>query len=197
VSGRRPLRVLGVDPGTRVVGWGVVETDGMRLVPVAFGAIRAPDDPDVARRLVAIAEDLRRIVAEHEPDEAAIEEAFHGRDARAALKVGEGRGAALVVLASAGLPVAGYANNVVKRAVSGAGRAPKERVQAMVTRLLGLAAPPRPFDAADALAVAICHHQRRGDPRRLGGEGGFAPRVAAAVAAARAEDLRRRGPRVP
>jgi crossover junction endodeoxyribonuclease RuvC len=145
----------------------------------------------MARRLAHIASGLRAVLAEHAPTEAAMEEAFHGRDPRAALRLGEARGAALVVLAEGGLEVAGYANNVVKRAVTGAGRADKERVAAMVSRLLGLREPPETLDATDALALALCHLQRRA----LGGLGGGgpSPRVEAAVRRAReTEALRRR-----
>jgi crossover junction endodeoxyribonuclease RuvC len=179
------LRILGVDPGTRVVGWGVLEARGNRLVVLGHGAIRAPASLPVADRLARLARELARLVAQHRPTEAAVEEAFHGRDARSALKIGEGRGAVLAVLATEGLRIAGYANNVVKKAVSGGGRAGKERVQAMVARILGLTRLPEPFDAADALAVAICHWQRRGAARTAPG---IAPRLAAAIAAAKSRD---------
>ena len=176
------IRVLGVDPGTRLVGWGVVEGSGGRFRAVAHGVIRADVRDHVALRLKALAAGLRKVVADYAPAEAAIEEVFHGKDARAAARIGEGRGAALVVLAEAGIPVTGYANNVVKKAVTGGGRAGKERVQAMIRRVLALADAPETFDAADALALAVCHHQRRGLPRT---SGGMSPRMAEAIRAAR------------
>jgi crossover junction endodeoxyribonuclease RuvC len=189
-----PLRILGLDPGTRVVGWGVIAAEAGRPRVLAYGALRAPARATVPERLASLAGALRDVVERLRPTEAAIEEVFFGRDVRAAVRIGEGRGAALVVLATAGVPTTGYTNNVVKRAVTGAGRAPKERVQTMVGRLLGLSPPPSPFDAADALALALCHFQRRGHdercaPARPAGRGRDAripPRLAAAIAAARA-----------
>lgn len=174
------LRVLGIDPGTHIVGFGVVEVDGPRFRAVAHGALRAPKGASIAIRLASLAGDLREVVAKYAPVEAALEEAFHGRDARAALAIGEARGAFTVVVADAGLPLRNYANNVVKKAVTGAGRASKEQVQAAVRRILGLAELPTPFDAADALAVAVCHLQRRSAPG-AGTRGRLSPRIAKAL----------------
>lgn len=206
----KPLRVLGIDPGTHVVGWGVVERDGSRLVALGFGVVRAPASASIDLRLLAIAKGLREIVKTHRPDEGAVEEAFYGRDVRAAIRLGEGRGAALVVLAEAGVPVSSYANNVVKRAVSGSGRAGKTRVQAMTKAVLGLASLEGPFDASDALALAICHHHagtlaglsqtasrgasRSGSRLATGSApaGKYAPRVEAAILAQRESDAKRR-----
>ncbi len=160
---RDPLRptVLGIDPGTHVCGWGVVSAQGPRLRAEGFGAIRARATAPVAERLATIAKGLREVVSRFAPTEAAIEEVFYGRDVRAAVRIGEGRGAALVVLAEAGIPVAGYANNVVKRSVTGGGRATKPRVQAMVRAILSLTEWKGPLDASDALALAVCHHHAR------------------------------------
>ncbi len=185
-----PLRVLGVDPGTRLMGWGIVDGQGSRYVAVAHGVLRVRADLPIAERLGALAAGLRRVIAEHLPHEAALEEVFYGKDVRAAVRIGEGRGAALVVLADAGVPVTGYANNVVKKAVSGGGRAPKERVLTMLTRILGLRESPETLDASDALAQALCHHQRRGIA--LGG-GGLSPRMAEAIAQARGQSPRQPG----
>ena len=172
--------MIGVDPGTRIVGYGVVETDGSRYRWIAHGVLRADAKRPIPERLAHLARGLSEVIAEHAPSDAAIEEAFHGRDASAALRIGEARGALVVALSTAGLSVTGYANNVVKRAVTGAGRASKDQVQAMVRRVLALDAAPSPFDAADALAVAICHLQRRGGPE--GGDAGeLPPRVAEAL----------------
>jgi crossover junction endodeoxyribonuclease RuvC len=176
-----PKRILGIDPGTRFLGWGVVAQEGPRGRALDYGVLRADPRQELPQRLVELARGLRSVIADHRPHEAAIEEAFHGRDARAALRLGEGRGAILLVLAEAGLSVTGYANNVVKRALTGAGRASKERVAAMVTRLLGLEAPPDRADASDALALALCHLQRGA----IGTEsGGIPPRLAEAIRAA-------------
>jgi crossover junction endodeoxyribonuclease RuvC len=175
------LCVLGVDPGTRLMGWGVVVGVGGRYEATGHGVLRAPAGP-IGARLHALATGLREVVARYGPGEAALEEVFFGRDASAAVRIGEGRGAALLVLAEAGVPVTGYANNVVKKAVTGGGRADKERVLAMLRRVLGLGDRPETLDASDALALALCHHQRRGI-RTAGG--GLPPRVVAAIARAR------------
>ena len=155
-------RILGVDPGTRNVGWGVIEVDGPRVTSVAYGTLRAKPTETLALRLLALGRGLREVIADHRPHEAAIEEAFYGRDVRSALRIGEARGALQLVLAESGLAVTGYSNNVVKKAVTGVGRAAKEQVQGMVRRILHLDGPVASADAADALAIALCHQQRRG-----------------------------------
>jgi crossover junction endodeoxyribonuclease RuvC len=186
-----PVRVLGIDPGTRVLGWGVVESRGRGFACLGHGVVRPRRQDPMPLRLAAIAVELRAIIARHAPAEAAMEEAFHGRDARAALRLGEGRGAILLVLAEAGLPVTGYANNVVKRAVTGAGRAAKEHVAAVVSRLLALDVPPATLDATDALALGLCHLQRGA---QAGLEAtGPSERVRQAVKRAREADRRPRG----
>jgi len=150
------MRILGIDPGTRVVGWGVVEQRGGTLRAVGYGALRARASDPVPERLRVLHEGLRALLATHRPDAVAVEEAFFGKSARAALALGEGRGSALVAAALAGVPVLQYPPATVKKAVSGQGHAAKERVGAMVRLLLGLPEVPSPPDAADALAVAIC-----------------------------------------
>ncbi len=185
------VRVLGIDPGTRFLGWGVVERRGRAFVALGHGVLAPHAKAPLATRLARIAAGLREVVREYAPTEAAIEEAFHGRDARAALKLGEARGAALVVVAEAGVEATGYANNVVKRAVAGAGRATKEQVQAMVVRLLGLRTAPEALDASDALALAICHLLGRGDAGR--GVDGPSARIREAIR--RAERAVRTKPR--
>jgi crossover junction endodeoxyribonuclease RuvC len=180
------LRILGLDPGTRLVGWGVVEAHGSRTVCIGHGVLRARASESIDRRLAALAAGLREVLAAHRPQEAAIEEAFYGRDARAAQRLGEGRGALLLTLADAGVPVSHYANNVVKKAVTGSGRATKDHVQAMLSRMLALGAEPATLDASDALAIALCHNQRRGLP---GEGGGVPPRLA--------EALRKAGGKLP
>lgn len=150
------MRVLGIDPGTRVVGWGVVERKGGAVRAVAWGALRAPASREVPERLRILHEGILALVVEHRPEAVAVEEAFFGKGARAALALGEGRGVALLAAALAGLPVRQYPPATVKKAVTGRGAAPKEQVGAMVRVILGLPTPPEPADAADALAVAIC-----------------------------------------
>lgn len=154
------MRVMGVDPGTREAGYGVVDAVGSRIVYVDCGALRAPKSTDVPVRLRAIFEGLERVIAEHRPDVVSIEQVFYGKNVASALRMGEGRGVALLAAALHDVPVHEYAPAVVKRAVAGSGRAGKEQIQEMVRILLGLREPPRPDHAADALAMAICHCNR-------------------------------------
>lgn len=139
-----------------MVGWGVVERRGSALRAVAFGALRADPREDLPDRLRVLHEGIRALVSRHRPEAVAVEEAFFGKGARAALALGEGRGAALLAAALAGVPVRQFPPATVKKAVTGRGGAAKEQVGAMVRLLLGLPAVPEPPDAADALAVAIC-----------------------------------------
>ena len=151
---------MGIDPGTRVVGYGVVETRGSLITPVAHGVIRAEMKGTYSERLRSIFEGLTRVMAEHRPDVVAIEEAFYGKSAQAALRMGEGRGVAIVSVALGDRPLFEYTPAEVKKSVVGNGRAHKSQIQEMVRVLLGLAEAPQPEDAADALAVAICHCNR-------------------------------------
>ncbi len=154
------IRVLGLDPGLRRTGWGVVAASGNALAFVAAGTVTAPLDGSLAARLAALHDGLRDVVARWRPDEAAVEETFVNRDARATLKLGQARGIALLVPALAGLAVAEYAPNTVKKAIVGAGHADKQQIRAMVRVLL----PRAEFDsddAADSLAIAICHAHHR------------------------------------
>lgn len=150
------MRVLGVDPGTARMGWGVVEgEEEPRLV--AYGTLTTAAGRPPSDRLYELFLALREVVACHQPDTAALEELFFARNVRTALAVGQARGAALVALAEAGLVVHEYSPLEVKMAVTGYGGAEKAQVQEMVRALLSLAEIPRPDDAADALAVALCH----------------------------------------
>jgi len=159
------VRILGIDPGLRHTGWGVIEAEGSRLAFVASGAVHTESGQTLAERLRALHEGLAAVIAAHSPDEAAVEETFVNRDPQSALKLGHARGIALVVPALAGLEVAEYAANLVKKTVVGAGHAEKAQIAMMVKVLL-----PRSdalsADAADALAVAICHAQHRGAKAR-------------------------------
>lgn len=152
------MRVLGVDPGTRRLGWGLVEKVGTRLQHVAHGVIAAGDTRPLADRLVTLELELSRIVAAHGPACASVEGLFFHKDAQAAAKLGHARGVVLLVCARAGLRIAEYPPARVKQVVTGSGRAEKPQVALMVKALLGLAAAP-PADAADALALAITHLQ--------------------------------------
>ena len=160
------IRILGLDPGLRRTGWGVIEIDGARLTHVAHGVIAPKDSLPFSERLLALFEGISAIVAEHVPHEAAVEETFMNNNAASALKLGHARAMALVAPARAGLPVAEYAATVVKKSVVGTGAADKTQVAFMIARLLPKAGPAS-ADAADALAVAIAHaHARKA--RKLG-----------------------------
>lgn len=151
------MRVLGIDPGSRRTGFAVIEREGSSLRTIAHGTITLGDGA-MPGRLERLYQALREIVAAHAPATVAVEGIFHAKNAGSALKLGHARGVALLVAALHGLEVFEYAPSVVKRAVTSSGRAEKGQVQRMVCLLLGLAETPEP-DAADALAVAICHAQ--------------------------------------
>jgi crossover junction endodeoxyribonuclease RuvC len=155
-----PIRILGIDPGLRRTGWGVVEVDGNRLSFVACGSVATDDKAALAVRLVTIHDGLVRVVADFRPDEAAAEATFVNRDASATLKLGQARGVALLVPAKAGVPVAEYAPNLVKKTIVGAGHGDKGQIRMMIGVLLPKAVPDSE-DAADALAVAVTHAHHR------------------------------------
>ncbi|MGE3244841.1 MAG: crossover junction endodeoxyribonuclease RuvC [Beijerinckiaceae bacterium] len=156
-----PIRIIGIDPGLRNCGWGIVESDGSRLTFVACGTIHSNAKLDLGSRLRQLHDGLSAVIHAHMPEEAAVEETFVNRDPQSALKLGQARGIAMVVPSLAGLPVAEYAANVIKKTVVGAGHAQKQQVAMMIGILLPKAGP-QSADAADALAVAICHAQHRG-----------------------------------
>lgn len=153
------MRVLGIDPGTRVCGYGVIDADGPRIRPVRSGTVRSKSSV-LARRLKVLYDGLIEVIEESDPDVAAVEGAFYGTNARTAIKIGEGRGMVLLAVTTCGLEVHEYAPAMVKKAVAGTGRAQKSQVQKMVARILGLNDLPTPHDASDALAIAICHCHR-------------------------------------
>jgi crossover junction endodeoxyribonuclease RuvC len=161
------VRIIGLDPGLRHAGWGVIETAGNALSHVADGVVEANPDLPMAERLLFIHAALTRIIEEFKPDEAAIEETFVSKDARATLKLGQARGVAILVPAAAGIRLAEYAPNQIKKSVVGVGHAEKEQIRHMVNVLLPKARPTSP-DAADALAIAICHAHHRTSWLRLG-----------------------------
>jgi crossover junction endodeoxyribonuclease RuvC len=152
------MRVLGIDCGTEFTGYGVVELcDHSKLVCVTCGAIRLSPRESLAARLGAIFNHLSAVIAEHQPDRVAIEDVFYAANVKSALKLGQVRGVAMLAASLAGIQVAEYSPLTIKSAVVGYGRAEKQQVQHMVTRLLHLDEVPKSPDAADALAIAICH----------------------------------------
>ncbi|MEZ5891274.1 MAG: crossover junction endodeoxyribonuclease RuvC [Xanthobacteraceae bacterium] len=166
----RPIRILGIDPGLRRTGWGVVDIDGTRLTFVASGSVATDDRAAIGERLVAIHAGLCGVIADYRPAESAVEATFVNKDAVATLKLGQARGVALLVPAQAGLVVAEYAPNLVKKAIVGAGHCEKTQIRMMVGVLLPKA-DPASEDAADALAVAICHAHHRQSRIVLAGVG--------------------------
>ena len=137
----RPIRILGIDPGLRRTGWGVVVIEGNRLGYLACGSLATDDKASLAERLVTLHDGLRKVVADHTPDEAAVEATFVSKDASATLKLGQARGIALLVPAIAGLPVAEYAPNLVKKTIVGAGHGEKAQIRMMIGVLLPKATP--------------------------------------------------------
>lgn len=150
------MRVLGIDPGTAITGYAVVEETQGSLRLVTIGVIRTPAKTPLASRLQQIYTGLREVVAAHHPEASAVEELFFSRNARTAMAVGHARGVTLLALADAGLAIAEYTPMQIKQAVTGYGNAGKQQVQEMVRMLLKLQVTPQPDDAADAAAVAIC-----------------------------------------
>ncbi|TVR96714.1 MAG: crossover junction endodeoxyribonuclease RuvC [Rhodospirillales bacterium] len=162
------MRIIGLDPGLRATGWGVIETGPGRLSHVADGVLLTDAARSLPERLVQIAEELTVLIRTYAPGEAAVEETFVNRNAISTLKLGQARGIALLVPAQAGIPVTEYLPNLVKKTVVGTGHAAKEQVQMMVRRLLP-GCLPSGADAADALAVAICHAHHRATAMRIPG----------------------------
>jgi len=160
------IRILGLDPGLRRTGWGVISVEGSRLVHVAHGVIAPPDTLPLAERLLILFEAIGEIIVLHAPHEAAVEETFMTANGASTLKLGHARAAVMIAPARAGLLVAEYAAKVVKKAVVGTGGADKGQVAFMIARLLPAAGAPT-ADAADALAVAIAHAHARTVQRRM------------------------------
>src|SRR6267143_6742798 len=154
------IRILGIDPGLRRTGWGVIDVEGNRLIYVACGSVASDDKAPLAERLCAIHDGLMRVVDDFRPAEAAVEATFVNKDAAATLKLGQARGVAVLAPAIAGLPVAEYAPNLVKKTIVGAGHSEKVQIRMMVKVLLPKA-DPQSDDAADALAIAVCHAHHR------------------------------------
>ena len=157
---RQPVRILGIDPGLRRTGWGIIESDGNRLIFVGCGSVEPPNSLSLAERLLAIHEGLAAVLGQYKPAEAAVEQTFVNKDGVATLKLGQARGVAMLAPAMFGITVAEYAPNQVKKTVVGAGHADKNQIAVMLKILLPKAEPKSP-DAADALAIAITHAHHR------------------------------------
>lgn len=154
------MKVFGIDPGSARTGYGCVQSDGSRHRMIVCGAITIPASHSFPEKLKIIHAELAILIARHRPDCVAIENLFHAVNARSALKLGHARGVAMLAAVEAGVPIVEYTPAEVKQSVVGYGRAEKRQVQSMVQLLLGLTEPPAPFDASDALAIAVCHLQR-------------------------------------
>jgi len=161
-----PIRIIGIDPGLRRTGWGIVDADGVRLTYVASGLVTSDGEIALAYRLRQLYRGLCGVIASFKPQEAAVEETFVNKDARATLKLGQARGMALLAPAQSGLAIAEYPPNVIKKTVTGTGHGEKRQIQAMISYLL----PRARFesaDEADALAIAICHASHRSSPQAI------------------------------
>jgi crossover junction endodeoxyribonuclease RuvC len=177
--------VFGIDPGSARTGYGCVQSDGSRHRLVVCGAISIPASRPFPEKLKVIHGELHALIGLHRPDIIAIESLFHAANARSALKLGHARGVAMLAAVEAGVPIVEYTPAEVKQSVVGYGRAEKGQVQAMVQLLLGLAEPPAPFDASDALAIAVCHLHRM-NLRGVPDQPADAPRPAARTTSWRA-----------
>ena len=149
--------ILGIDPGLATVGWGVIRAEGGKLKPVAYGTVRTPADMSTEKRLGSIYRDTGLLIEKYSPDAASVEELFFNTNITTGIRVAEARGVLLLCCSNYGIPVYEYTPLQAKQAVVGYGRAEKNQIISMVTRILSLPEPPKPDDAADALAIAICH----------------------------------------
>ena len=156
------MRIIGIDPGYAIMGWGILDLKGNKFSVVDYGSITTDAGVDAAKRLQHIYTELGAIIAKYEPEEAAIEELFFNNNAKTVILVGEARGIAVLACANAGLEISEYTPLQIKQALVGYGRADKKQVQAMVKAILNLKEVPRPDDTADAVAAAICHGHSRG-----------------------------------
>lgn len=163
------MHILGIDPGTAIMGYGLIEKQGNRLIPLAYASWRTPAHTPMPGRLLTLYQELQSFIEAHQPDQIAVEELFFNRNTTTAISVGQARGVILLAAAQAGIPVYEYTPLQVKQAVVGYGRADKKQVQQMVRALLGLKEIPKPDDTADALAIAICHAHSVNLLNRLGG----------------------------
>ena len=153
------MRIIGIDPGTLTLGYGIIDEVSGEINHVACGALTAPSSMQLSDRLYKIYSELRKIIAKYNPDEAAVEEPFVAKNARSAIAVGQAIGAATIAIIESGMPLHRYTPTQVKQSVTSYGRSGKDQVSEMVCVILKLSAPPQAADAADALAVAVCHIQ--------------------------------------
>ncbi len=151
------MRILGIDPGYAIMGYGVIEKSGSRLIPLAYGAITTDKDMAMPDRLKHIYSELMDVIAEYDPKELAIEQLYFNTNATTAIFVGQARGVAVLACANSGMDIYEYTPLEIKTAITGYGRADKKQIQSVVKMILGLETVPKPDDVADALAAAICH----------------------------------------
>ena len=156
------MRILGIDPGYAIMGYGILDYRGNKFTPVTYGSITTAAHTPDAERLKIIYDELTAIISEYQPEEAAIEKLFYNTNATTAIMVGEARGIAMLACAEAGVDISEYTPLEIKNSLTGYGRADKKQVQAMVKMILGLSEVPRPDDTADAIAAAICHAHHAG-----------------------------------
>ncbi len=156
------MRIIGIDPGYAIMGWGILDLKGNKFSIIDYGSITTDAGVEAAKRLQHIYAELGAIIAKYQPDEAAIEELFFNNNAKTVILVGEARGIAVLACANAGLEISEYTPLQIKQALVGYGRADKKQVQAMVKAILNLKEVPKPDDTADAVAAAICHGHSRG-----------------------------------
>jgi crossover junction endodeoxyribonuclease RuvC len=161
------MRVLGIDPGSETLGWGVVDGSGTRYSLVDFGVVRSSPRTAFSKRLAGIYDSVGKVIAEHSPDVLSVEDTFYAVNVAVALKLGQVRGTMLLLAEQRGIEIAEYAPRLIKQTVTGYGNADKAQVGQMVKALLGLKTVPTPHDAADALAIAICHFHHAGFREKL------------------------------
>ena len=154
---KRKIRIIGIDPGYAIVGFGVVDYDGIRFTPVRYGAVTTEPDVPFDKRLMTVYRDMQEILSAYRPDCMAVEKLYFTTNRTTAINVAQARGVTVLAAAERSMPISEYTPLQVKVAVTGYGKAKKQQVMEMTRQLLGLAAIPRPDDAADALAIAICH----------------------------------------
>jgi crossover junction endodeoxyribonuclease RuvC len=148
--------IMGIDPGTAIIGWGIVETTGIKVGTPAYGSIQ-PESTEMSKRLLYLHRDLSQLIAQYHPDCMSVEELYFSTNAKTAISVGQARGVILLAAAQSSIPVVSYSPNTIKLAISGDGAADKKQVEKMVTLLLKLKSIPKPDDVADALAIALTH----------------------------------------
>ncbi|NNE98212.1 MAG: crossover junction endodeoxyribonuclease RuvC [Pyrinomonadaceae bacterium] len=161
------MKVLGIDPGSQTLGWGIVEGKGLKYQGIAYGTVKSSPREAFSKRLLKISDGIEEVIEKFDPDMLSIEEAFYAQNVKVALKLGQVRGAVLLVGEKAGLEISEYSPKTIKQTVVGYGNAEKTQVQEMVRILLKLNEIPEPHDAADALAIAICHFHHFGLHERV------------------------------